>query len=575
MYTVCELSHPDWYWISARLQRGGTKPMAKQKDEQTQVGPEEQSSGPGSADSMNKRRAMKQAILSAMESEGRRLTVAEARSRFTAEMPLAEDVIQELAAKGILKSEALFGEAAWNSSELGKTLAEVAREVGSAFKEAVEIAREAYRSEQHRLGSYVRDGMRARPNYRRSRRERTVLAAQDPTPVHQSKDAFSSSADPENYDVYFEKIEGDARHATGSFIGHLVPFVMVNGFLMVLNATVSPGFPWALFPFGGWGIGLLEHFASGLRAKDKYQELKKLPYLNDEQLSIFKKLQKKKDELWQSGTGLIPTSAFLLMINLITSRGFLWSLIPIFFMSMGFLCNLVKIPGEIGALKQDLQDSLQKAGRRGINRPQKTVKTGGPYAAFIDEAKEVRETILEMIALPQRGAKQGGKQKSTQKAGVPEAEELIPVLNAYVEQVQLLAERTAEVDRIIELIPQGALQRDRAVLEQRIKEQQKAELRQEYEKALAELERQEASYNELCEQRDLLELKLRSSVNNLKQMQIDIGRIISLIGSNESGADRSLHCKAEELNRYIEDLRRGYEEVERLETRAGKLPTDG
>lgn len=180
-----------------------------------------------------------------------------------------------------------------------------------------------------------------------------------------------------------------------------------------------------------------------------------------------------------------------------------------------------------------------------------------------------------MIALPQRGAKQGGKQKSTQKAGVPEAEELIPVLNAYVEQVQLLADRTAEVDRIIELIPQGALQRDRAVLEQRIKEQQKAELRQEYEKALAELERQEASFNELCEQRDLLELKLRSSVNNLKQMQIDIGRIISLIGSNESGADRSLHYKAEELNRYIEDLRRGYEEVERLETRAGKLPSDG
>lgn len=258
MYTVCELSHPGWYWISARVQRGGSKPMAKQKDEQTQVGPEEQSSDPGSADSKNKRRALKQAILSAMESEGRRLTVAEARSRFTAEMPLAEDVIQELAAKGILKSEALFGEAAWNSSELGKTLAEVAREVGSAFKEAVEIAREEYRSEQHRLGSYVRDGMRARPNYRRSRRERTAPAAQDPTLVHQSKDAFSSSAAPENYDVYFEKIERDAQHATGSFIGHLVPFVMVNGFLMVLNATVSPGFPWALFPFGGWGIGLGE-----------------------------------------------------------------------------------------------------------------------------------------------------------------------------------------------------------------------------------------------------------------------------------------------------------------------------
>jgi hypothetical protein len=51
-------------------------------------------------------------------------------------------------------------------------------------------------------------------------------------------------------------------------------------------------------------------------------------------------------------------------------------------------------------------------------------------------------------------------------------------------------------------------------------------------------------------------------------MQIDIGRIISLTGSSESGADRSLHYKTEELNRYLEDLRSGYEEVERLENRA-------
>jgi class 3 adenylate cyclase/ribosomal protein S25 len=531
----------------------------------------------GNAEPTDKRGAIKKAILSEIQTAGRRLTVDEVRRRYAAEMPLAEDVIQELAEKGILKSEVLFAEGPWKESDLGNTVSELAREVSTAFKEAVEIAREEYRSERHRLRTEHREGSISREEYRSEKRrlrsdsrdgprdEAPLMAEQGPRPAHQPeavpRDAYES-------DDYAEKIERKARHATGGFIGHLIPFVMVNGFLMVLNATVRPGFPWALFPFGGWGIGLLEHFAGSLRAKDRYRDLKKLPPLNDEQLGIFKKLQKKKDELWHSGTGLIPTSAFLLMINLITSRGFLWSLIPIFFMSMGFLGNLVKIPGEIAALQQDLKDSLRKGGTRSPRRKQGSQGASGPYGTLVQEAVGVREAILEMVQMPEPKDKQKGGQKTSQKTGVPEAEELIPVLDAYVEQVQLLADRTAEVDRIIELIPRAALERDKQVLEQKLKEPHKPELQKEYEKALEELEQQEASFKELGEQRDLLELKLRSSVNNLKQMQIDIGRIISLTGSGESGADRSLHYKTEELNRYLEDLRSGYEEVERLENRA-------
>jgi class 3 adenylate cyclase len=545
--------------------------------------------------------ALKKAILRDIQTAGRRLTADEVRKRFAAEMPQAEAVIQELLDKGILKAEAeqksdqelepgkepkrepLFADASWSSSDLGTTLSEVAREVSSAFKEAVEVAREEYRSHERRLRAEQREGrMYSRGHRMDMRRAGTEMsgeawgAAKDAGSAEavQSKeperDAVHQSDPYESYDVYAEKVEREARHATGGFIGHLVPFVMVNGFLMVVNAMVSPGFPWALFPFGGWGIGLLEHFASGLRAKDKHRELSKLPPLNDEQLALFKKLQKKKDELWKSGTGLVPTSLFLLMINLITSRGFLWSLIPIFFMTIGFLGNLVKMPGEIAALKRDLQDSLRKGGSRSRRKRAEDAAATGPYAALVAEAVAVRDAILEMVQKPEGRAPQKANQKGKtgRNAAVPGEEDLVPVLNAYVEQVQLLADRTAEVDRIIELIPRAALQRDKELLEQKLQEQSKPELRKEYEKALSELEQQEASFKDLGEQRDLLELKLRSSVNNLKQMQIDIGRIISLTGSGESGAERSLHYKTEELSRYLEDLRSGYEEVERIENRA-------
>ncbi len=509
-----------------------------------------------------KRLVLKKAILSDIQSSGSRMTVEEARKRFAAEMPLAEDVIEELAAKGILRSEPLFIDNRWSSTELGETLSEVARELSTAFKDAVEIAREEYRSERHRLRSEYREGRehrRPRPVQGGERPE--VEPSQETDPGGKPEDSAAVSEGYESYDAYVEKLEREARHATGGFVGHLVPFVMVNGFLMILNATVSPGFPWALFPFGGWGIGLLEHFAGALRTKEKFRELTKLPPLSNEQLDIFKKLQKKKDELWQSGTGLVPTSLFLLMINLITSRGFMWSLIPIFFMSMGFLGRLVKLPGEIGALDRDLKDALRYTETRSRRHKNAAPGASGPYAALVQEAVTVRDAILEMVQRPSEKV----SQKGGAKAEIPEAEELIPVLNAYVEQVQLLADRTAEVDRIIELIPRTALQRDKEVLERKLQEQSKPELRNEYERALAELEQQENSFKDLGEQRDLLELKLRSSVNNLKKMQIDIGRIISLTGSSESGADRSLHYKTEELNRYLEDLRSGYEEVDRIE----------
>ena len=46
---------------------------------------------------------------------------------------------------------------------------------------------------------------------------------------------------------------------------HAFVFVAVNLFLAVTWALTSDGFktmPWFLFPLGGWGIGLVAHYAA-------------------------------------------------------------------------------------------------------------------------------------------------------------------------------------------------------------------------------------------------------------------------------------------------------------------------
>jgi len=43
------------------------------------------------------------------------------------------------------------------------------------------------------------------------------------------------------------------------FYTHIVAYLAVNGFLVALNIFLTGGFPWALFPIGGWGIGIAIH----------------------------------------------------------------------------------------------------------------------------------------------------------------------------------------------------------------------------------------------------------------------------------------------------------------------------
>jgi len=44
-----------------------------------------------------------------------------------------------------------------------------------------------------------------------------------------------------------------------AFKSHLFAFIAINGFLVLLNLVVSPGYFWAIYPMLGWGLGLLLH----------------------------------------------------------------------------------------------------------------------------------------------------------------------------------------------------------------------------------------------------------------------------------------------------------------------------
>jgi hypothetical protein len=44
-----------------------------------------------------------------------------------------------------------------------------------------------------------------------------------------------------------------------AFIAHLIPYLAVNTFLVIINLATTPHTFWAIYPIAGWGLGLFFH----------------------------------------------------------------------------------------------------------------------------------------------------------------------------------------------------------------------------------------------------------------------------------------------------------------------------
>jgi hypothetical protein len=106
-----------------------------------------------------------------------------------------------------------------------------------------------------------------------------------------------------------------------------------------------------------------------------------------------------------------------------------------------------------------------------------------------------------------------------------------------------------------------AIRRDREALEAKRDQTDSASLKGEYGRSIAEIERQERAYKELVDQREVLGLRLGSSVNALKQLKIDMARMKALPETGERQVLEEIRRKAGELSGYLDDLKAGYAET--------------
>ncbi len=353
---------------------------------------------------------------------------------------------------------------------------------------------------------------------------------------------------PATYAEYRTQVIEHAKRAQAGLLGNLIPFFAVNGFLFFINLTTGFAFPWFLFPLGGWSIGAVSHLVSAANHKRERDEVEALPEtLSDKDYDELYRYHHARAAARTTAGSLLAVSVFLAVINAVVSPHYPWALFPIGGMMIAVVSTmssyLAKRGGFLKRLKRLMSGTTKAAGER--------IEGEEGDEGLTKQARALAEAILAQA-----------RTLGDDKAHV--VGDLKPLLDAYISQIRKLSRRSSEVDEIMAALPRAELERDLSVLRSRLGSAASEKLKSEYRRSIEQIERQKSSFDDLKGQKELLDLRIGSSINSLKQMQIDMARMAGLDSSADSGSYAGFRKKTEELAEYLQDLEAGYRELDEM-----------
>lgn len=327
-----------------------------------------------------------------------------------------------------------------------------------------------------------------------------------------------------NFTTYKQDTEHKLNKSKEEYRGHLITFFAVNAGLFVLNMMTSPGFPWFLFVFGGWGIGIISHWGNKYTAQRNYSELLDITDIDKDDLKTLIKNQKKRTSFYLHIISNCSVAAYLLLINIITSTAFMWALIPIAGMFIGVASHW----GQYS--KKDY-----KYGSIRVNNKS-------------EQAEVLKREIIKII-------------NEIRVKFKTFASDLLPKIDSYVNTVNLLTEKAKDLDKILR--ESNIEEIEKEINEFLIKKENASSemLIHEYEKHIEDSHSHISTIKNLKEQKELLELKITNSLNNLKQLKLELIGMKSDTTFEDKSVLDDFEKKSAELSLYYKDLLESYDEL--------------
>ena len=348
-----------------------------------------------------------------------------------------------------------------------------------------------------------------------------------------------------------------ASGAKSAFTIHGITFACVNGMLLVINLATDASFLWSLIPLGGWGIGLLQHFTEvRARARDA-RDAASLPPAASHTLRSVLKLFANRRSLRHHLTATASVSAFMVGLNIAFAAGGPWAMLAISPLAAALGIRY----GVSRARRRRLLSRLRDAGVELSSDPATALNEGAagdarplepPTTPMLAQAVELRDAILADLH-------DGGA------AAARWRQELQPELDGYTDSIRSLLQARSHLEqaaaRVSAAEVTGELETTRAKLEATAS----PDLRHQYQTAIDQYGGQLRSLQDLQEQVEMIDLRAKSALLALQQLALDIPRLRTT-PAEASTALSSLRNKSHDLNRYLHDLRAGFDELDREAT---------
>ncbi len=357
---------------------------------------------------------------------------------------------------------------------------------------------------------------------------------------------------------YMAKLEKDTQ--TSDLVSHIAAYGGVNGFLMFINTYVAEsGFPWWLIVASGWGIGLLNHIVDFFTKRKFLKQMKKQFNLSEEQFEILKKMHKQEEGIKGHITSYAGVGILLSVIYSVApgadASGVFWpGIVLLSWGALGVLPHLASHFPKMNKLKRMFNEA---AGAPITDESYEYAETDGQiqeideYQKIYNEAQKIKQNLLSQIEHA------SGIDKSW-------SEEVMPLLDNFLEQMRLLIERDNNIKSITDDFAKAPLEKEIIELKAKMANTQNQALKKEYEKSISLNEKQLDSLIELENQREIIFLRLNAALLSLKQLQIDLARMKGISYLSELTSFTSVKEKSKELSEYLHFLEESHEEVEKM-----------